>query len=278
MGAIIWDSPAIELEDVPTLQELLVVADDGLLLRELVDLQTTYPRLCGVKDRRDINEMKELYAHALARMRGLESLGASDGRGPIVVFPQYTYKVLFDCGAIVPRLGASAIRLEEFDSTCEMLRSGRAKLPDYFVCAVGEILHWTPWRVAMGHRVWMAGDFSRRERYRVLADAVRALTLFGGDPESQEMAVAADIDEVDEESDELFGGLAHNWTEYPTSHFCRPDAHSLGLEASTDDYDTEYAAHLRSQAYVLKDRADKDLADRIEHLACLLKRGYGVTR
>ena len=30
MGAIIWDSPAIELEDVPTLQELLVVADDGL--------------------------------------------------------------------------------------------------------------------------------------------------------------------------------------------------------------------------------------------------------
>ena len=165
MGAIIWDSPAIELEDVPTLQELLVVAGDGLLLRELVDLQTTYPRLCGVKDRRDINEMEELYAHALARMRGLESLGASDGRGSIVVFPQYTYKVLFDCGAIVPWLGASAIRLEEFESTCEMLRSGRTKLPDYFACAVGEIPHWTPWRVAMGHRVWMAGDFSRRERY-----------------------------------------------------------------------------------------------------------------
>ena len=90
MGAIIWDSPAIELEGVPTLQELLVVADDGLLLRELVDLQTTYPWLCSVKDGRDINEMKELYAHALARMRGLESLGASDGRGSIVVFPQYT--------------------------------------------------------------------------------------------------------------------------------------------------------------------------------------------
>lgn len=90
MGAIIWDSLAIELEDVPTLQELLVVADDGLLLRELVDLQTTYPQLCGVKDRRDINGIKELYAHALARMRGLESLGASDGRGSIVVFPQYT--------------------------------------------------------------------------------------------------------------------------------------------------------------------------------------------
>ncbi len=278
MGKTIWDSPAIELGDVPTLRELLTVADDELLLSELVDLQTTYLQPCGVKGKRDVNEMKDFYARALARMRGLESLDASDGRGPIVVFPQYAYKVLFDCGAIVPRLGASAIRLQEFESTCAMLRSGRTRLPDYYACAVGEILHWTPWRVAMGHRVWMAGDFSRRERYRVLADAVLALTLFGGDPESQEMAVDADIGEVDEESEELFGGLAHSWTEYPTTHFCRPDAYSLGLEGSTNDYYAEYAAHLRSQAYVLKDRADKDLADRIEHLACLLKRGYEPRR
>lgn len=277
MGKVIWDTPSIELEDVPTLQQLLVVADDNLLLRELVELHTVYPRPCGAKGSLDINELRGSYARALAQMRKLEPLVSAWEQEPVVMFPQYAYKVLSDSSVIVPRLGASAIRLEDFESTCERLRSGCSKLPDFLTYAVGEAFHWKPWREALGYHVWMAGDFSRRERYRVLAEAVWLLTFFGEDPEAQEEAAGDDIAEVDEEVEEIFGSLTHDWTEYPTTHFCRPSAYDLGLEASNDDYDAEYESHLRAQAYVLKERADRDLADRIEHLGQLLKKGYGHT-
>ena len=278
MSDSLWNAPAIELEDIPTLGRLLEVADKDLLLREVVDIATAGARHCGATGAVDLKDLRASYARALKRMRKVKAVPASDAQSGIVLFPQYVYRVLPDCGIIAPRLAAAAIRVNDFARTCDELREGSSVGPHPLAAVAGETFHWTPWEEVLGYRVWMAGDFSRRERYRVLADVVWSMTLFGMGQSEHDEAAKADQAEIDEAAEEVFGGLAHDWSDYPSTHFCRPTAHDLGLEPTTDDYDTEYEAHFRAQAAVLKSQADRDLAGRIYHLARMLEVGYRIRR
>ncbi len=276
MSERLWDETDVRLRDIPSLGKLLELADKDLLLREVVDVATDASRLCGNADEVDLEGLRALYARALKRMRKVKPVSAADAQEEAVLFPQYTYQVFPDQGIIAPRLRAAAIRMGDFAATCKELRDGSLAGPQPLVGVAGEAFQWAPWEEVLGYRVWLAGDFSRRERYRVLADIVWFMTLFGTDPAAHDEAAATDQAEVDKATDEVFGGLARDWGDYPITHFCRPSARDLGLEASTDDYESEYEARLRAQAAVLKAIADKDLANRIERLARMLALRPGI--
>lgn len=275
MSELLWDATAIRLGDIPTLGKLLELADAKLLLREIVDVATDGPRLCGTADGIDLEGVRTLYAQTLKRIRKVKPVSAPDAQGEVVLFPQYAYQVFPDRGIIAPRLRAAAICAGDFSQTCMELRDGSCTGPHAgahsFVATAGEAFHWAPWEEVLGYRVWLAGNFSRRDRYRVLADVVWFMTLFGVDSAAHDQAVSADQAEIDQATDEVFSGLTRDWSDYPSTHFCQPSACNLGLEASTDDYEAEYEAGFRSQAAILKAVADKDLADRIEHLAQMLE-------
>lgn len=274
MSLLFWNTSSARYEDIPTLGLLLRLVDPDLLLREIVDVATAPPRIFGGAAKGDDRELRASYADALKRMRAIEPVSSVDAGEQIVLFPRYTYMSNPDRGVVMPHVDAAAIRVDDFAAACEALRaecpagSGGVGSPGR---AVGEAFHWAPWQEVLGYRVWLAGDFSRRERYRALADVVRFMTFLGMDPGKHDEAAEADQSEIDEAYDEVFGDLELHWTEYPSTHFCRPDAASLGLEASTDDYDAEYEARFDEQVRVLMDRADRDLADRIEHLSRVLK-------
>lgn len=276
MSELLWDENNVRLGDIPSLGRLLKLADKDLLLREVVDVATDGARLCGNVGEVDLEGFRAVYARALKRMRRVEPVSAPDTQREVVLFPQYVYQVFSDQGIIAPRLRAAAIRIDNFAATCKELRDGLTVGPQPFVGVAGEAFHWAPWKEVLGYRVWLAGDFSRRERYRALADAVWFMTLFGMDPAAHDEASAMDQAEVDEATDEVFGSLTREWGDYPITHFCKASARDLGLEASTDNYESEYEARFRTQAAILKAVADKDLADRVEHLAQILVLRSGI--
>lgn len=274
MSDSLWNASEIEVEDIPTLGQLLEVADGDMLLREVVDVATAGARLSGTTGGIDLKGLRASYARALKRIRKVVPVAAPDTQRETVLFPQRVYPIRPDRGIIAPRLAAAAIRVDDFARTCNELREGVPAGPHPLVAVAGEPFQWASWEEVLGYRVWLAGDFSRRERYRVLADAVRSMTFFGMEQSEHDGAAKADEAEIDEAREEVFGGLAYDWSDYPSTHFCRSTAYDLGLEPTTDDYNAEYEAHFRAQAAVLKAQADRDLADRIDHLARMLEVGY----
>ena len=274
MSDSLWNVSEIEVEDIPTLGQLLEVADEDMLLREVVDVATAGARLFGTIGGIDFKGLHASYARALKRIRKVEPVAAPDTQRETVLFPQCVYPVRVDRGVIALRLAAAAIRVDDFARTCNELREGVPAGPHPLVAVAGDPFHWDSWEEVLGYRVWLAGDFSRRERYRVLADAVWSMTFFGVGRSEHDGAAKADRAETDEACEEVFGALARGWSDYPSTHFCKPTAYDLGLEPTTDDYNAEYEAHFGAQAAVLKARADRDLADRIDHLARMLEVGY----
>lgn len=123
MSLLFWNTLSARYEDIPTLGLLLRLADTDLLLREIVDVATASARIFGGAAKSDDQELRASYADALERMRAIEPVSSADAGEQVALFPRYSYMTNPDRGLVMPRVGATAIRVGDFAGACEALRA-----------------------------------------------------------------------------------------------------------------------------------------------------------
>ena len=133
------------------------------------------------------------------------------------------------------------------------------KYPDLYAWSL------TSWAKILSFRVWMQGEYSRKERYQALASIVQEMLFFGNTWEEvhREQRLAKKRLKRDSKS------LKKNRVKAnPVELLLR----NYGLESSTDDYQSEYESRLQDTALVLNHNVSVDLHRRVADFAKRMRR------
>ena len=306
MGRVIWNSKIMEVEDLPTLADTLRVADANLLADEVL-------RLClphKGAGKKKMAKARKRVLRTIDEMRSVEPTrhGPTD---EMVLIPLLTCEYMAGRRGAGFELGMEA----ELIAVSEMWRAGAElcgladeKGDGRLVWLMGYGYEWTPWEDALGYRVWLGGFggdgekdvaagsaaatpapgdkalmprlvrssrcqvLSRRDRYRFLAAVVWNMTFCGWTKKRQSREIEKLMARVNEAREEPKNLLSFD------DVFSRMDIlddDEVGLEASTDDYDSEHERVMTQRAYLAKDWLRLDFLTRVNDLHNMLERGYG---
>ena len=260
-----WECDRLFFEDLPTVRSLISHADLGILAREIAKM-----------DRADPGEGEV----AVAR-ETLEEILAIDVRQPSQkwVFLPFDYYSAEGPGCIKRDLDAALVRRRDFEmmkeladreSFCYSVEECR-KAARREVKRLGNkypnLYSWTltSWKKTLSYRVWMQGEYSRKERYQILASIVRDMTFFGttweearGNQHAVSEGLVRDVKSAEK------GKVRTN----PIELLIR----DYGLESSTDDYESEYDNRMNGVVSMLNHNAAIDLHRRVAGLVRREKR------
>ena len=261
-----WECDRLFFEDLPTVRDLIWSADWDILSREV----SNYYKSDGTDD-----EAVKARA-ALEEMMNLETRPPSD---EWLFLPMEYYQVSGAPEAIDRYIDAALIRrrdfkvIEEMSSREKLLYTARdcrkslkreakrygKKYPNLYGWASRS------WAKTLSVRVWMQGDFSRKERYQVLGSIVREMMSLGDTWEQvREMRQMLKEDsKKNKKAREVMRVKVH-----PLELLVR----NFGLESSTDDYESEYYERLKDTALVFNHNASVDLHRRVVGLLECAKR------
>ena len=306
MGRVIWNSKIMEVEDLPTLADALRVADANLLADEVL-------RLCrphkGTGKKKTAKARKRVL-RTIDEMRSVEPT-RHEPADEMVLIPLLTCEYMAGRRGVGFELGMEA----ELIAVSEMWRAGAElcgladeKGDGRLVWLMGYGYEWTPWEDALGYRVWLGGFggdgekdvaagsaaatpapgdkallprlvrssrcqvLSRRDRYRFLAAVVWNMTFCGWTKKRQSREIEKLVARVNEAREEPKNLLSFDDV---FSRMDILDADEVGLEASTDDYDSEHERVMTQRAYLAKDWLRLDFLTRVNDLHNMLERGYG---
>lgn len=308
MGRVIWDSEIMEVNDLPTLADVLRVADAGLLANEVM-------RLC--RPPKDVGKKKM----AKARKRVLCTIDEMRSVKPTHYDPadEMVLIPLFTCEYMGGRLGGSfELGMEaEWVAVNEMWRAGAEicgladeKGDGTRVWLSGYGYEWTPWEEVLGSRVWLGGFdaigekdddaydaeaaalfapgdramlpqiarssqrqvLSRRDRYRFLAAVLWNMTFCGWTKKRQQRGIDKLVAQVNDANEHPENLLSHEEV-FPRMEYLEADG--VGLEASTDDYDSEYERVMLLRGDLVQSRLRLDYLTRVNDLHNMLEHGYG---
>ena len=261
-----WECDRLFFEDLPTVRDLIWNADWDILSREVSSLY--------VSDGTD-DEAVEARA-ALEEMMELEVREPSE---KLVFLPCEYYSVGGSPETIDRRIDAALVKrrdfkvIEKLSAREKMLFSAREcrELQKRETKRLGDgypdLYSWslTPWEKTLSFRVWMHGDYSRKERYQALASIVREMLSFGicADRVREEQRLVKKRIKRDAK-DVKKGRVKANPMELLLRNY--------GLESSTDDYEAAYKARLEDTVLVLNHNVSVDLHGRIADLAKRMKR------
>lgn len=264
MGSF-WECDRLFFEDLPTVRNLISHADLGILAREITETDTIEPSQDEVTAAGDM----------------LEEIMTIDVREPSQkwVFLPFEYYSIGEPGYIKRDLDAALLRRRDFEvmkelagreSFCYSVRECR-EMASREVERLGNrypnLYSWTltPWKKTLSYRVWMQGEYSRKERYQILACIVRDMTFFGSTwEEARRNQHAAGNGLVREAKSTKKGKVRTN----PIELLLR----DYGLESSTDDYESEYDSRMNGVISMLNHNAAIDLHRRVAGLARCEKR------
>lgn len=258
----IWDKEAIGWEDLPTVSDLLRAADKKLLAREVVE---AYPPALGRLGKKRLKRARAEIRRTLKEMRGIEPVKS----GTWVLLPKHACNVT---GDVVPKgysVAACALTRENLEALAQ--RGSAAE------CKRGELAGYSylhaRWADALGYRVWLGGEWSRRERYLFLADILREMTFWGMTQGEHDENAAADLREIEEAKSQIdaeieaAGGLGRYMAAMMPS-----DAPSEGRATShpAESYRREYEAAARRLDGMIAGLLDDELLGNIRGLAARL--------
>ena len=162
MGRRVWDAKMMEVEDLPTLSDMLRAADAELLADEV--LRCCAPKAPSKKARAKARGKLIETVHEISAMEPR----TSDSADEMVLLPMLSCK--YEGG----RSGGKFMLAVEAElvSVGELWRAGAelgGRMSEEGDGSRGRLTTYSyvlePWDKVLGYRVWMAGDFSRRERY-----------------------------------------------------------------------------------------------------------------
>ncbi len=309
MGRRVWDAKMMEVEDLPTLSDMLRAADAELLADEVL-------RCCAPKapSKRARAKARGKLIKTIHEMSAMEPQ-ASDSADEMVLLPMLNCKYEGGRSGGKFMLGVEA----ELVSVGELWRAGaelsgrmseegdgsRERLTTY-----SYVLE--PWDKVLGYRVWMGGfsdvhepgdaranecvhaetpgekvllsrlvrsscrlPLGRRERYQFLASAVWEMTFFGGSAKKQFHRVKKVATRLEGECEEP--GPAYP-IEVVMARLGALEAGNVGLETSTDDYESEHADVMALYENAVNGWLRLDFLNRANELHNLLARGYSGSR
>ena len=264
MGSF-WDCDRLFFEDLPTVRDLIFHADSDILAREISKMEMTDP--------------SEDEVAAAGEM--LKEILATDVREPSQkwIFLPFEYYSADEPGFILRDLDAALVRRRDFKVIKELAER------ESFCYSVGEcrkatgrevkrlgnkypnLYSWTltSWKKTLSYRVWMQGEYSRKERYQILAAIVRDMTFFG-----------VTWKEARRNQHAVKNGLVHDAKSVKKGKTRTNPIELLirdyGLESSTDDYESEYNDRMNGVISMLNHNAAVDLHRRVAGLARREKR------
>lgn len=305
MGRRVWDAKMMEVEDLPTLSDVLRAADAELLADEV--LRCCAPKAPSKKARAKARGKLIETVHEISAMEPR----TSDSADEMVLLPMLSCK--YEGG----RSGGKFMLAMEAElvSVGELWRAG-AELGGRMseegdgsrerLTAYSYVLE--PWDKVLGYRVWMGGfsdvhepgdaranecahvetpgekvllsrlvrscchlPLGRRERYQFLASAVWEMTFFGGNAKRQCRRIKKVAAMLEGECEEP--GPAYP-IEVVMARFGALEADNVGLETSTDDYESEHADVMASYENAMNGWLRLDFLNRAYELHNLLARGY----
>lgn len=274
MSRSIWATSAIEFKDLPTLRDLFRVADKDLLANAIFEVHV----LPEFGEKVSKRERKT----ALRRLKKtLHSMGKTKVKASKkwCLFPEYIFRsdweqerIRFEC--IKSELHVSLIRRKDFGKAEAELACQSDAIGNEEECARVKRYSFlfTKRKKVLGYRVWLRGLESRKERYLFLARAFWDMTFFGLDQKKSDKRIRKEARIIDK---------ASKCTKaYPlevvSMHIGCPDAGSLGLEKSTDDYEEEYEQSMRNLIQTLNQTSRDGLLRSIVDLDAMLAKGYSI--
>ena len=178
----IWDVDDIAFDDVPTVQDVLRAADARLLSRLVVDRIARDRWGESACADRDMRALRRRVRKAVGEMASVDPKRSKKW----CVFPLRAFGADADTGVLSQEMACVLVRRTDLGGAILALdavqpvasrgewrdvrrdsRRSRPKGPDTYSLAL------TRWRALFGYRMWMGGDFTRKERYEALADFVR---------------------------------------------------------------------------------------------------------
>ena len=261
-----WNCDRLFFEDLPTVRDLIWNADWSMLSREV---SRSYE--CDGVDgeaaaiRSSLEEMMDLMVHEpSAKWVFLPFEYYSVGTSPESIERRID-------SALVRRADFKAIeklsRHEELQFTADGCRKQTKRELKRLDGDYPDLHSWslTAWEKTLSYRVWMQGDYSRKERYQALAAIVEEMLLFGGAYEDARKEQRMVEKRLKREVKLVKKGEVKT---NPVELLLR----NYGLESSTDDYESEYRSRLEDTVLVLNHNVSVDLHRRIANLANCMKR------
>lgn len=306
MGRRVWDSKMMEVDDLPTLSDMLRAADMELLAEEV--FRCFAPK---APSKKALAKARAKYIETIHEMRETEPCPA-DSDGEMVLLPMLNCeyeggrsggKFMLRVEAELAAVGELSRAGAELSGRSGMEGEGRERLVTY-----SYVLE--PWDKVLGYRVWMGGfsdaresdgvcadecghgespgsnallsrlvqsscrfPLGRRERYQFLASAVWEMTFFGRSAKKQRKHIEELTSTLNESREEP--GLSYP-IEVVLSKVGVLGADNAGLEPSTDDYESEHADVMESYENTVNGWLRFDFLVRANELHNLLVRGYSV--
>ena len=279
----IWDVDDIAFEDIPTVQDVLCAADGKLLEKLIIDRFAQLRPDGAALSKREKRVARKRVRKALHDITTLKAKRSKK----MCVFPLRVFGADADTGvlsqemscALVRRtdLGGSILALETMQPVASRaewrrLRDERdervkRKGPELYSFAL------TPWRKLLGYRLWMGGDFTRRERYDALVDFFFEATWHG----FSEKEVAK---RIKKERADLLEAIAESERDVESGAQSVPFEVLLaqlglgdyGLETPEDELEAEQARGAVDLACALNHNEYVDLMRRMASLARMVNR------
>ena len=303
MGRVIWDAKMIEVEDLPTLSDVLRAADTELLADEVLRL-CPLPKSASKKQRA---KGRRKVVKAIEEMRGIDP-ARPEPADEMVLLPLYACEYAGGrfAGKFKLEMQAELVAVNEmWRADAELRGLADEKGDGRPVCLSGYAYEWVHWKEALGYRVWMGGFadadgsksgdaapnpgeegllprlvrsscrqvLSRRERYQFLAAAVENMTVCGWSKKRQRR----NVDEFAARLAEAQNGPVHGGypAEVALARLGGLGAKGVGLEASTDDYADECERVMIERQRAAWGWLRLDFLNRVNDLHKKLEKGYG---
>lgn len=265
----IWDVDGIEWGDIPTVHDLLSLADEKILAREFVAARVEeYEEADPEPNKKSIKHARKRVRKFIEELRALEPSSDAD----LILFPERVCASLDGSWGRRCKIKCTAFERAKLSELAEL-----SMQDDRFSrLAAGVSILEQSWAEILGYKVWLGGDWCRRERYLFLADVLSELSFFGLVQEEHDRAVEAQIRELEESSRSL--NNPEGYIAYPAAvcFGARGFASSeiYGLESSSDDYAEAYEDALRRADRRIGSLFEEEMLDNIKALCQRLDRGY----
>ncbi len=166
-----WNKKNVKHKDMPTLQLVLRVCNEELLLRVIREKHLPCAYGKDSLGRIELAEIERQIQRALSSMKAL-ALEEEKGDGAVIV-PVESYVLRGDSGMIERRIDAKMIFINDLQSVFN--ETHNKKLSDFedysFVL--------DPWECTLAKKVWMHGLGCEREYYCMIASAFWEMVFFG---------------------------------------------------------------------------------------------------
>lgn len=263
-----WECTGFKFADLPSVQDLLIEVDESLFVAAVLERQNKLSMAGIESSAKHATKAKEHIQNALQEMRVMRTRKRS---ASWLLLADEAFETDCSSGQISRSVQVSLVTMREYDraeNVLDLVKKAHTvdDLEYIRTCSVEDNIkmrdypdtysfEFTSWKKTLAFRVWLGGTFSRKERYEIMADIFCEMTFLGYSFEkvrSRQKKALASIKQA--ASDTKAGSLRT----YPIELFFK----RYGLEATTDDYESEHYDLQRSRVEVLNHNARLDLYER----------------